>query len=281
MADGADALSSCGRLVRTYDPDRFSTSLFAPPDRREDLWAVHAFAHEVAKTREVVSQPVMGTIRLQWWREALDGIYAGSPRRHEVIDGLALAVDRRGLPRAPFDALIDGRERDLEDVPPATLHDLVSYAEATGGPPAELAALVLGAPGAVAAARAAGAAHALAGLMRAVPFHARARRLYLPADLLAANGVFTNQLFDLKAPAGLATVVRAVGDAAAARLSDARAARAAVPRDARAAVLVGTLAGLHLSTLARAGWNPFEPRVGMRHPAIPLRLAWAAATGRW
>jgi NADH dehydrogenase [ubiquinone] 1 alpha subcomplex assembly factor 6 len=281
MSDGALALPSCGRLVRTHDPDRFSASLFAPSDRREDLWAVHAFAHEVAKTREVVSQPVMGTIRLQWWREAIDGIYAGTPRRHEVIDALAIAVDRRRLPRDPFDALIDGRERDLEDAPPATLDDLLTYAEATGGPPAELAALVLGAPRAIPSARAAGAAHALAGLMRAVPFHARARRLFLPADLLAASGVFTNQLFDLKAPAGLATVVRAVAEAAAARLSDARAARATVPGDARAAVLVGTLAGLHLSTLARAGWNPFEPRVAMRHPATPLRLAWAAATGRW
>jgi len=281
MADGADALPSCGRLVRTYDPDRFATSLFAPVDRREDIWAVHAFNLEVAKTREVVSQPIMGAIRLQWWREAIDGIYAGTPRRHEVIDALAVAVERRNLPRDPFDRLIDAREGDLSETPPPDLEALIAHAVATGGPPAELAARVLGAPEAIDVAAKAGTAHALVGLMRAVPFHARARRLLLPVDLMDTHRVFTNQIFDLKSSPGLHAVVRTVADAARGQLTAARADRTMVPRAALAAVLMGTLADFHLRTLERAKWDPFAPRVAMRHPLTTLHLGWAAVTGRW
>ena len=73
-------------LVRQHDRDRFLTTLFAPDDRREDLLALYAFNHEVAKTREVVSEPTLGRIRLQWWRDNLEAIYAGQPpRRHGVV----------------------------------------------------------------------------------------------------------------------------------------------------------------------------------------------------
>jgi len=43
-----------------------------------------------------------------------------------------------------------------------------------------------------------GSAWALTGLLRAVPFHARQRRLYLPADRLEEAGVRVGRLFDLK-----------------------------------------------------------------------------------
>ena len=121
-ASAPGTLSACAAQVRSYDHDRFLCALFAPADRREDLFALYAFNLEIAKTREVVSEPMLGQIRLQWWRDAIEGIYAGAPpRRHEVLDGLAGAIARHGLSRAAFDALIDGRETDLSDEPPADL----------------------------------------------------------------------------------------------------------------------------------------------------------------
>ena len=53
---------------------------------------VEAANHEIAKTAEVVSEPAIGQIRLQWWREALEGVEAGRPRAHEVAIPLAEAV---------------------------------------------------------------------------------------------------------------------------------------------------------------------------------------------
>ena len=71
----AKTLSYCGQVVRDQDRDRFLLSLFAPADRREALWALFAFNHEIAKTREVVTEMQLGLIRLQWWREQVTNIF--------------------------------------------------------------------------------------------------------------------------------------------------------------------------------------------------------------
>src|SRR3546814_10175603 len=82
-------------------------------------------------TAEVVSEPMIGRIRLQWWRECLDGIYDGAARQHEVVQPLAEAIAARQLPRALLEAIIDARELDLDAEPPARLEALRGYVEGT------------------------------------------------------------------------------------------------------------------------------------------------------
>jgi len=283
MPSRAVDLSYCGREVRKYDNDRFLAALFAPPDRREALWALAAFNVEIAKTREVVSDATLGRIRLQWWRDAVGEIYDGRPRRHEVLDALAEAVPRHGLPRDAFEALIDARERDLEEEGPQTLEETAAYAEATNAPLLRLGFAALSASGDAVgeAAGHAGAAYGLAGLLRAVPFHARDRRLVLPYALLRAEGVAAQQVFDFRPPPELSRVVEAVAAEARRRIAAVRALKPALPREARPLLLQVRLAQLHLDALARAGHDPFAPRVQMPHPFRQVALAWASATGRW
>src|SRR5512133_268111 len=110
----ADRLSPVAALVRRHDRDRFQTALFAPADRREALFALYAFNYEVARVRESVTQPMLGHIRLQWWREIIEAAYGGaSPRRHEVAEPLTAAIRDFGLSRKLFDRIIDAREADL------------------------------------------------------------------------------------------------------------------------------------------------------------------------
>jgi phytoene synthase len=59
-------------LVRRHDPDRFLTALFAPSEKRNALLTLYAFNHELARAREVVSEPPLALIRLQWWREVVE-----------------------------------------------------------------------------------------------------------------------------------------------------------------------------------------------------------------
>ncbi|HEY0836196.1 MAG TPA: squalene/phytoene synthase family protein, partial [Azospirillum sp.] len=189
MANQTTDLSYCGQQVRKYDNDRFLTCLFAPADRRDHLFALYAFNLEVAKTREVVSEPLLGQMRLQWWRDSIGAVYGeGALPQHEVVRPVAAAVEAHGLTRGHFDTLIDAREADLDDEPPASLECLVNYAEVTATPLVRLALEVLGVRGDAAAdaARHAGIAHALTGILRAVPFHARQGRVMLPADRLEA-----------------------------------------------------------------------------------------------
>src|SRR6184192_565741 len=97
-------LSPVAALVRRHDRDRYQTALFAPADRREALFALYAFNYEIARVRELVSQPMLGQIRLQWWREAVAAAFAGAPsRQHEVAQPLSAVIADHRLTRAHFD----------------------------------------------------------------------------------------------------------------------------------------------------------------------------------
>ena len=272
--------------VGRYDPERRLAALFAPAERRLGLLALLAFNLEVAKTAEVVSEPLIGRIRLQWWRESLDGIEGGAARRHAVVEALAEAIRRYALPRAPLDSLIEARELDLDPEPPPDLPALLRYAEATGGGLTGLGLRLLAAPepppeAALEAARQVGTAWALVGLLRAVPFHARQKRLYLPADLVASAGLELGGLFELRPSPALSRVTEALAEAAEQRLAAARRLRPAVPRPLRAALLSAVLADGHLKRLRRAGQDPFDARVAAPLPGAAWRLALASLRGRY
>lgn len=284
MANDTTELSYCGQEVRRHDNDRFLTSLFAPADRREALFALSAFNLEIAKTREVVSEPMLGQMRLQWWRDGIEAACTGGPVPvHAVVQPVAAAIAAHGLTRAHFDRLIDAREADLDDEPPASLECLVNYAEVTSAPLVLLGLEALGVRDAVAAeaGRHAAIAYALAGLLRAVPHLARRNRVLLPADRLSAHGLGPRAVIEGKAGAALRPVVREVAEVAREHLGQARAVRRDVPRAAVPALLGATLADIYLSVLAGEDHEVMAARVQMPHPMRQLRLAWAAMRGRY
>ena len=205
--------SYCGQLVREQDPDRFLLSHFAPVEAREALWALFAFNHEIAKTREVVSETQLGLIRLQWWREAIAEIYeGGAVREHVVVQALTEAIRAHGLPREGFDALIYAREFDLEDVLPSDLEGFLNYADYTSTPLMKLAVIITGGDAEVDPVRVVAMNYALVGILRATVSFAKQRRCYLPQAAMAHNSVSVNQLFELKKQDGLREVVEAVAE---------------------------------------------------------------------
>ncbi|RMD88930.1 MAG: squalene/phytoene synthase family protein, partial [Alphaproteobacteria bacterium] len=120
----ARELSHCAEAVRRLDRDRWLTLLFAHPGDREALAALYAFNQEIARVRDRVSEPMLGAIRLEWWRESLRGIAAGTVRRHPVVEALAVAMAERDLPEAELLALVDAREQDLDGEGFRVLDDL-------------------------------------------------------------------------------------------------------------------------------------------------------------
>lgn len=275
--------SYCAEQVRRYDHDRYLCLLFARDERRWALFALYAFNLELAKIREIVSEPIIGQVRLQWWREVIDGIFTGKARQHEVIQPLAQAVERYGLSREPFDKLIDARGLDLSDEPPADLAALEDYADGTSATLQASALEILAVEGDAArdAARHTGIAWALTGLIRAVPFHASAGRLTLPKDLSEAAGLDRAEVFRGHFSAPLAEVVKAVANAAKAHLAEARASRRLVPRRALPALLPAVLAGAYLARFRKAGYDPFAKTLAIGPLARQLRLAAHAALGRY
>lgn len=279
---GAGGISAVGALVRQHDRDRYRTALFAPVRRREALFALYAFNYEIARVRESVTQPMLGQIRLQWWREVIDAAYAGAPaRRHLVAAPLAAVIREHSPSRASFDRLIYAREQDLANEAPATMAALEDYAEATSATLIRLALQLLGARDEAArASHHVGIAYALAGLLRALPFHARAGRCYIPQDLAAAFGL-DPQDGGLRDGAGLRRAVEEIAAVAAVHLRLARQHQARVPRAALPALLPAVVAERALARLRHAAWNPFDPSIAAADPLLPWRLAAAMLRRRF
>jgi phytoene synthase len=278
-----EAARHCADQVRRYDHDRYLCALFAPAPARDAIVAIYAGNIEIAKVRESVREPIMGQIRLQWWREVIENAHRGDLRRHPVAMALGAAIRDHGLPTEPFERLLAMRERDLVDDPPESLAALEDYAEATSSTLIDLALTVLGVrqEAARTAARHVGIAWALAGLLRAVPFHAARRQVFLPRDLSDAAGLDIERLVEGRPGEALATVVRQVVEAARAHLRAARALRPQVPRQAVPALLPAVLADRHLDRLERAGFSLFDARLQRPAGDRAVRLLWAALRGRY
>ncbi|MDR3436076.1 phytoene/squalene synthase family protein [Telmatospirillum sp.] len=272
MSDNAP-LSLLGDQVHRLDRDRFVTTLFAPADRREALFALHAFNIEVAQIRELVREPLLGRIRLQWWRDSLASRRAGQHVAHPVVDALGNAIDEFNLAPELFERFLTTRERDLLPEPLADMDALLSYADGTAGTVNSLALQVLGVSGAPAddVARSLGVAWGLTGLMRAFAFHARQGRVFLPLQSLAAEGKDMPALS--KPSPGLASSARIIAREAMGHLAKARRWRRDLPRAAMPVLLTGRLAQSYLKALQKADFNLFDPVWSAPRPQ-PLGLFW-------
>jgi NADH dehydrogenase [ubiquinone] 1 alpha subcomplex assembly factor 6 len=275
-------LSPCGEIARTHDPDRYLCALFAGPREREALFAALAFNHEVAKIRDVISEPMIGQIRLQWWREAIDGIIAGTPREHEVVLPLADAFGNFGLDREPFDAILDTREADLEDAPFQSQEDLTSYARGTAGALVRISFQILGVTDAptVRAGESIALAWCMTGLLRSIPFLARRKRLMLPMSLLTAHGARIGDYHELRDREEIRAVVGSMVETAKQCLAQAKQQQGVRFKSAAPVLLQARLARLYLDRFELGGFNPFDPAINAEMPLKSWSLWWASALRR-
>src|SRR5579871_3569858 len=120
-----DNFAESARFLRSNDRDRYVADLFAPEAARKHLFALHAFAAELARVRAQVSEPSLGEIRLQWWRDTLT---SGEASGHPVAAAVIETVRRYRLPLAALDMMIEARIGDLYDDPLPAMADLEAYA---------------------------------------------------------------------------------------------------------------------------------------------------------
>ena len=249
-------------FVRRHDPDRFLTALFAPVERRPALLVLYAFNHELARAREAVREPPLALIRLQWWREVVEG----AARTHEVATPLTAAIAAGALDRGDLLALIDAREIEAEPQID-TVEDWLTYLRGTAGGLAVAAARCLRAsdPETI---RDLGTAYGVAGLLRAVRALTHQGRCLLPADRLAAYGLSPEDIISRPDMPTLALVLRDLAREGTNLLAHA-------PRPSRAAIPAALPAVLARRDLARLPM-PATPRgLGDR-----LAVLWAAGVGR-
>jgi 15-cis-phytoene synthase len=264
MSSPPPAFPSIIELVRRHDPDRFFTALFAPPRHRDALLTLYAFDHELARAREVTSEPHLALIRLQWWREVVEG----ARRRHEVATPLTDLLDAGHLTPDLLLPIIDAHEIEAEPCI-ENLPEWRSWLLAGTGGIAVAAARLLEARDPDAS-RPAGAAFGAARAIRWNHALAARGRCLLPADLLSEAGVSVHDAIaapDSPQVGSVLSRLAAEGQALLAQIPSGR-----VPRTELAAMLPAVLAKRDLRRGPEAQPLP-------RGLADRLAVTWSGMTG--
>lgn len=255
--DPLDPYAQATEVVRVRDPDRYIADLFAPSSARRHLFALHAFDVETARVRSVVSEPALGEIRLQWWRDAIAN---GSGGGHPTAAALIETITRFNLPVDAFMHLLEARVFDLYDDAMPTLNDLEGYAGETAGALIQMAAIILAAghdPGSAEAAGHAGVALALVGLLRALPVYTARGQCYLPLGMMRVRGLSRETMAAGELTPELGSLLRDLRTIARQHLSEAERALAEADPAVTPAFLPLALVEPYLERMDRDDYNPF------------------------
>jgi phytoene synthase len=155
-------------VIRQADPDRWLSSRFITDAAlRSDVVALYAYDQELSRAGRVTSNALLAEIRLTWWREVLDEIFAGGQvRYHPAAARLTGVIRRHALPRAPLELMIDGRIDTLGSAE-LPIEDALRWSEAVAGSAALVVGVILDPIAAHSTTAAAGALWGLSVLARA------------------------------------------------------------------------------------------------------------------
>ena len=187
----------CLDLVKASDLDRYLSTLLANPDRQRALFAIYALDAELCGIAGQVSEPTLGEIRLQWWRDVIDDIYAGISEHNPVARELLWVVNQCDLPKELFFQLIDARQSDLYQTPMQTLQDLKNYLHNTSAIVTDLAARILIGNDVLeigANIEKAGFVHGLGKQLFELPARINRKQCFVPLELLAQHGLNESHL---------------------------------------------------------------------------------------
>lgn len=249
-------------LVREADFGRWAATLFAPAETRPHLLALYAFDIEVERVRDLVSEPMPGELRLQWWRDALENPERADVVSHPTAAALHQAIAFGRLPVEALIGIVDARVDDLYDDPVATMEELEARLGATHSAILRLASLIVAEgrdPGGAEACGFAGVANGITRTIETLPKLARRGQALIPADLMAKTGATRDDLFSGQPSEGLRESVRLLAGHGLRRLGEARAPVSGVAPVAYPALLPVALAEAPLRS-ARRNPQPFAPR---------------------
>lgn len=259
-----DAYAACEAALRegsSASRDAWLASLFIPAAARKHVQAIYAFAHEIARVPDIVSDPTLGEIRLQWWREALEGPRMGEAASHPTAAALFDTMKKFNLPGHALVGLVEARRSDLYADAIPSVNDLEGYCGETQGSLMRLASIVIAGgrdPGGADAAGHAGVALGIGRILAEMPRHAARTQCFIPREVLERHGALPEAVAaGMNSPA-LGAALAEMRRIARAHLHAAWAAALAMERAARVVLLPVALVEPMLRRTEARGFDPFR-----------------------
>ena len=269
----SDHIDYCSDFVRQRDYDLWLSTLYAPTDERAALLSLYAFSLSLAEIRSLVSEHMLGEIRLQWWRDAFHNRQSQDIHAHPILAPLMRVIDDYHLSQDAFLAMIDAREFDLYDDPMPSMNDLEGYCGETTSLLFRLAVLILNKGQEIDCADSAGhagVAYAVTHLMRSVPQMRRRGQLFIPLDLLQKHGLGRDEFMSGQWTPALAAVSADICAHIDEHLKTAQTHIHALPDHLRMAFLPLAFIPLYIRQIKAPQYNAFTSDIDLS----PLHKMW-------
>jgi phytoene synthase len=204
----------------------------------------------------MVSEPLLGQIRLQWWQDSINKIYAGSSdgiQGHYIFEHIPRVILERGLSKSLFDQFFEARASDFSRSPPKNEQALVDYVFGTSAALNILLLETIGEKnGFEDKAAEVGIAWGLTGLIRALPNLAKQGRFPLPISLIAPDqnlSEFNNDM--VHAIQSVCVIAKDYLDRSLER-------NISVSKVHRSVFLSSILTTFYLKQISESGYNPYS-----------------------
>ncbi|KAG8931597.1 hypothetical protein FRC02_002472 [Tulasnella sp. 418] len=235
--------------------------------------------------RESVSKPVIGQMRMQFWRDALKSIQQDKPPQHPIAIALHQASKKAHLSPYHLKRIIDARDQDLYAPTHPTLSSLNAYAESTSSTVYYLLLSLLSQNSSSTHSHALshiGTATTITTLLRALPFHASQRRSIIPTEIASKHGLIEEDLFRYGGSAqGLDEAVYEFATVANDHVITAREMYkdGGIPRAVMPIYLSAVPVTSYLERLEKVNFDAFHPTLQTRDWRLPFRI-WRANSKR-
>lgn len=131
-------------VTANHDPEWALALSYAPADRRAGLAALFALDAALGQVLRTTREPMVGQMRLAWWREALAKLDTAPPPAEPVLQALARDVMPFGVTGKALARMVDGWEPLLATIDAQAIAD---HARWRGEVLFEQGGVVLGASG--------------------------------------------------------------------------------------------------------------------------------------
>ncbi|WP_119459404.1 presqualene diphosphate synthase HpnD [Rhodospirillaceae bacterium SYSU D60014] len=277
-----EAKAEVRRLVGCSRSSFFLGMRILPAAKRDAIYAVYAFCRLVDDIADADMPAAAKLHALQCWKSEVEALFDGSPT-HPVMLALIEPVRRFALPKSEFLAVLDGMAWDAaESICAPSMASLRRYCRLVAGAVGLLAIRVFEARGDGAAdfAIALGEALQLTNILRDVHEDAQRGRLYVPAELLEAQGITAKRPTDVLRDPRLAATCNSLEALARQRLEEARRALARCDRTSlRPALVMMAVYSQLLDRLSARGWEALATPVRVPRSVRLFAAARAAALG--
>ncbi|CAO3610952.1 unnamed protein product [Mucor hiemalis] len=210
-------------------------------------------------------------MRMQFWKDTIDKIYAGHPPEQPIALALSEALKSSKLSAMWMKRIISERTSNLDDHQFMTIKDMENYSENTQSSLLYLQLESLGV-------KDVNADHAISHIgkmigistfLRSLPFHVSQKRLVLPAEITAKYDISQENVFRGEID-GMENAVYDVATAAYDQLLTARSLLAQIPEAAFPALLAAVPHVKYLENLEKVNFNVFNVKLQKKDWKLPI-----------